>query len=92
MFVQFIIVTSLYRCFNIVKSTFVWLLGFVIVKKTFSSPDHYGSVGCWMVGFPIRAHAWDVGSGPGQGVYERQPIDIPLTSGRNVFLPPLPSL
>ena len=41
--------------------------------------------------FPVRAHAWVVGSIPGQGAYRRQPIDVSL-SHRCFCIPPSLSL
>ena len=44
-----------------------------------------------LVQFLVRAHAWVVGSVPGQGMFERQPIDVSLS--HRCFSPSLsPSL
>ena len=40
-----------------------------------------------LVPFLVRAHAWAVGSVPGQQMYERRLVDVPLSHGR--LFPPL---
>ena len=38
------------------------------------------------VQFPVRAHAWVVGSIPGWGEYRRQPFDLSLSLSLSLFL------
>ena len=48
-----------------------------------------------LVGFPVRVHTWVVGSVPGQGACEKEPIDVSLSLmdvSLPLFLLPFPSL
>ena len=57
----------------------------LLFKVPYLCPSCCGSVGCVLfhkrsqVQFPVRAHAWVVGSVPGQGVYGRQPVNVSLS-------------